>query len=501
MKLGLVCGDGLPVSGLLTVFRNVLEIGAEVTPIEIPVACDLGYSWRPDKAFRFLADSDDRLPGWLSLRESDPRLHARRDEFAERLLGLRAAVASWDDQPESARAHWRAFCAAWVCYFEREFHEWLEAADVDWTICINMTLSDAVPVTSGLYAALARFYRDRPGGVIVWDHDLFGSYAVREGDTRLVYPRTPNEMTPLPPAASNVWWLVVSHALAAEANRYPTTATARFVPNVLPTLEPRPASPAVLQFAETHRLDLDRPVLLNPVRVFPVKGVEIAIRFLAALKREATTRKVPCPYLLVFGDLDEDPNYGRQVRDVCRAVDVEADVRFLNGVPLDTMWSQGRPLLDERRLLELAHLTHGGVVFTPAVTDVESVGLAPALAARARVPCAITQYDAFRSVYGTEFGYTPIGRGDDLSAAAGAFLDVLRGCRAKDPCATAVLDRNARIVDDRFPEAPWHAIWQEMARLVRCTGAAAMASVRCGLAEGAGDAGDGKNISFYQSLA
>jgi len=471
VKLGLVCGDGLPVSGLLTVFRNVLEIGAEVTPIDTPVACDLGYSWRPDKAFRFLADSDDRLPWWLSLRETDPSLRDRREPFAEGLLGLRAAVAAWDSQPEPARAHWRAFCASWASYYERQFREWLEAADVDWTICINMTLSDAVPVTSGLYAALARFYRERAGGAIVWDHDLFGSYAVREGNSRFVYPRTPNEMTPLPPAARCMRWLVVSQALAAEAKGYPTTAAARFVPNVLPRLRPRPVSQTVLRFAEAHRLDLGRPVLLNPVRVFAVKGVEIAVRFLGALKREAAARRVPCPYLLVFGDLDEDPGYGQELRAVRRSVGVESDVLFLNGVPLDTIWSQGRPLPDERRLLELARLTHGGVVFTPAVTDVESVGLAPALAARARVPCAVTPYDAFRSVYGTEFGYTPISRGGDPSGDAAAFLDVLQACRAHDPRATAVLERNARIVDDRFPEAPWHAIWQEMACAVGQPGA------------------------------
>lgn len=471
MKLGLVCGDGLPVSGLLTVFRNVLAIGAEVVPIETPIACDLGYSWRPDKAFRFLTDSDDRLPQWLSLRETDPMLRDRREKFAERLLRLRAAVAGWDDQPAAAKAYWREFCTGWASYYEREFYSWLAAEHVDWTICVNMTLSDAVPVTRGLYAALARFYRDRPGGVVVWDHDLFGSYAVRESDSRLVYPRAPNEMTPILPDAPNVWWLVVSQALAAEANGYPTTATARFVPNVLPRFEPRPVSPSVLRFARTQRLDLGRPVLLNPVRVFPVKGVEIAIRFLGALKRQAAQRQVPCPYLLVFGDLDEDPDYGRQLQAVCRESDVEADVRFLNGVPLDTMWSQGRPVLDERRLLELARLTHGGVVFTPAVTDVESVGLAPALAARARLPCAVTPYDAFCSVYSTQFGYTPVSRGADLRADASAFLDVLQACRAGDPRARRILDRNARIVDDRFPEAPWRAIWHEMARAVSQTGA------------------------------
>jgi hypothetical protein len=53
MRIALVCGDGLPVSGLLTVFRNVVGIAVEAGLLDTRITADLGYSWHPGKAAFF----------------------------------------------------------------------------------------------------------------------------------------------------------------------------------------------------------------------------------------------------------------------------------------------------------------------------------------------------------------------------------------------------------------------------------------------------------------
>ena len=66
MKIGLISGDGLAVSGLLTVFRNVYHLGRSMGLFDDVVVADLGYSWRSDKA-RFFPNgpSSYRYPPWL----------------------------------------------------------------------------------------------------------------------------------------------------------------------------------------------------------------------------------------------------------------------------------------------------------------------------------------------------------------------------------------------------------------------------------------------------
>ena len=66
MKIGLISGDGLPVSGLLTVFRNVFHLGQSMGLFDDVVVADLGYSWRSDKA-RFFPNGPNpyRYPPWL----------------------------------------------------------------------------------------------------------------------------------------------------------------------------------------------------------------------------------------------------------------------------------------------------------------------------------------------------------------------------------------------------------------------------------------------------
>ena len=61
--------------------------------------------------------------------------------------------------------------------YEEYFSDWFEHHGVDWVCAVNMTLSDAVPVTLALHrAAQRRWSAGRPGGVLFWDHDLYGSY-------------------------------------------------------------------------------------------------------------------------------------------------------------------------------------------------------------------------------------------------------------------------------------------------------------------------------------
>lgn len=72
--------------------------------------------------------------------------------------------------------------------YQSHFESWFEENDIDWVCAVNMTLSDAVPVTMALHrAAEQRWGSGRPGGVLFWDHDLLSSYAMHENDER-VYP-------------------------------------------------------------------------------------------------------------------------------------------------------------------------------------------------------------------------------------------------------------------------------------------------------------------------
>lgn len=57
-------------------------------------------------------------------------------------------------------------------------------------------------------------------------------------------------------------------------------------------------------------------------------------------------------------------------------------------------------MLDEKDLLWLAAATHGGVIYTPSTTDVECVGLSPALASIAGLPCLASRFNTLDQVYG-----------------------------------------------------------------------------------------------------
>ncbi|MDT0268969.1 hypothetical protein RM844_22035 [Streptomyces sp. DSM 44915] len=463
MRIAVVSGDGLPVSGLLTVLRNVVHLGRDMGVVDTPLTADLGYSWRPDKPACYPRGlPGTRYPDFLRVRTETP---AAAPHLADELLALRAEVAA----PTGAGPAWRAALDARIAAvaepYEAYFRGWFAAADVDWVWALNMTLSDAVPVTLALHRAAADRWGAgrRPGGVLFWDHDLFGSYAVREHGAR-VYPVAPSGVTPLPGGGAEHLWGVVSDDLAKEAAGYPTDGTPEVVPNVLPAI---PAG-GLLDRHRAFLRDLDvpagAPVIVAPVRVFRVKGVEISVALLRAVREESVRRGEQPPHLLVFGSMAEDPEYAAEVRATVAREGVGEAVRFLDGVPLASHRdAAGAWRLDEIDLLRIAAATGGGVFFTPNRTDVESVGLGPALAAVAGVPCAVTGFTALRAVYGDGHRYAVVREGE-LAAAAADFVSLLVGNRDGDPAVRAALARNREQVARCFPEEPWRRLLRRMAR-------------------------------------
>ncbi|MBP2478708.1 hypothetical protein JOF53_007580 [Crossiella equi] len=436
MKIALVSGDGLPASGLLTVFRSVLGLLGD--RVDYPVPADLGYSWRPDKPAYFPAGPADPVtPDWLLVSSEVPV----PDSEAE-LLAIRDAVARAATLSEHARTLLRQRIEALAAPYERYFRAWLDRHRPDWVVAVNLTLSDAVPVTLALHRAIAA----SRANLLCWDHDLFGSCAVFEHGER-VYPLRPNEFTPLPGPEHR--WAVVSGALADEAEGYGTGTRPVVVPNVLPQI-PSTVDKLHHDFRTAHELAPDRPVLLAPVRVFRVKGVELSVRLFAQVREAARRRGEPEPYLLVFGALDEDPDYARTVLTEVRATGTGADIRFLNGVPLGSGYVGGTPRLAETDLLALAD----AVLFTPSRPDVETIGLGPALAAAAGIPCAVTPYDAYHEVYGPDFHAVHVGQ----EGAPDRLLDLLAARRSGAAWYTEQVAANRELVARVFPEQPWRAL-------------------------------------------
>ncbi|XKK38674.1 hypothetical protein HFP72_30065 [Nocardiopsis sp. ARC36] len=459
VKIALVCGDGLPVSGLLTVFRNVVtRFHGRPDPHE-PVPADLGYSWRPDKpAFFPDGAGADCYPPWLRVSRARP---CAGPDLAGELLDVRRQVARADALGPGERARLHRRVEALAGPYRSYFSEWLHEHDVDWVVAVNMTLSDAVPVTLALHrAAEERWGGGRPGGVLFWDHDLFGSYAVHEGDER-VYP-PPNEFTPLPGGHPAHRWAVVSEALRAEARGYPTPLEPVTVPNVLPEAPPRgwrsgtrsswsrsgrarpaPAAGPRPRLQGQGRGDLG-PALLPHAAGEPGTGAA----------------RTPPPGLR---DLGEDPDYTKEVLDEASQEGVLDHVRFLDGVPLQS--HRGTDLrwrLDEVDLLRVGAATGGGVLFTPNRPDVESVGLGPALATVAGLPSAVGDFHAFSDIYGDAFLCARLHRDGDLRRTAEEMLGLMRARVGGEPWFAEAMRRNRARMDSHFPVEPWRRLWEEL---------------------------------------
>ncbi len=467
MRVGLVSGDGLPVSGLLTTFRNVVEIGRSMGLLEMPIPTDLGFSWRPDKPTFFPSgDASITNPGWMLVADCPPAISRASATIATALTTVRQDVARYAQLSAWEKTDLYARIAHLTELYFAHFTHWLRIHDLDWVIALNMTLSDAVPAAKALHRAVSdRFAGRRKGGIVFWDHDLFQSCAIRDPESGLrIYPRKPNEYTPLPARNRFTRWVVVSDVLAEETTDYPTDLSPTVVPNVLPAIPAGELEARHKAFARQFHLDVRRPVLLNPVRMFRVKGVHIALQFLAAMKRAARQENSEVPYLLVFGSLQEDTVYGQEVIALAHDLDIVADVRFLDGVPLTSYCdSAGRWRLDEVDLLRLSVATYGGVVFTPSVPDVETVGLGPGLGAQAGLPCAVTPYDVFQRVYGPSLLCVHVEPDPEPMRRAGEeYLSVLRRARQHDPALLRRLKENQRVVEMRFPRDPWRNLWREL---------------------------------------
>ncbi|EKD16000.1 group 1 glycosyl transferase [Drepanopeziza brunnea f. sp. 'multigermtubi' MB_m1] len=503
INLALLSGDGLPISGLLTTFRNVLDLDLQAhTPsssscpplIRLPIPTDLGYSWRPDKAAFFpRGPASTFYPAWLAVTAATP---VTDPGYAAELLRIRRAVALPDSllsgpQREELRARIDAIAAP----YQRHLERWFEENDIDWVVAVNMTLSDAVPVTTALHRAAAQRWgpgcgsgsgsgsgtesgRRRPGGVLFWDHDLLSSYAVHENNER-VYPLVPNEFTLVPQDVPWHVWAIVSEVLEPETTLYPTEARALVVPNVLPILgDGEVAVKADITFQSflgdfelLEGVGHGRPVLLCPNRIFPVKGIEISIRVLAAVKEACVKRGLPAPYLLIFGDPEEDPAYAAELQALGREEGLVDDIRFLGGVPLCSGFKGSKAMLDEKDLLRLAAATHGGVVYTPNTTNVESVGLGPALASIAGLPFVVSKFNALRQVYGDDlqgvFLDTSGPQGFEL--AAESFVDMMEASKLGSATRGQHMDwskmaqQNKTLMLKKFPLRPWKDLLLRMA--------------------------------------
>ncbi len=457
MRWALVSGDGLPVSGLLTIFRNVVDRARAAGLLDVPVTADLGYSWRADKKGFFPRGLPGaEYPDWLRVSDAVP-VDLPVDEWGAALDEIRADVAAADELDEGRRAALRQRIEAHTDAYAEYFHRWFTDHDVDWVVAINLTLPDAVFVTAALHRAADRRWGDgRDGGVLHWDHDLFGSCAIFE-DGRRFYPAAPNEFTPLPGSSPSDRWAVISPALLRETAAYPTDLVPELLTNVLPLIPDGGLEQRHHEFLGGRGIDPDRPVVLVPVRVFAVKGVEISVEVFAAARAAHTAAGLPEPVLLVFGSLDEDPAYAGVVRRAVARTGAGSAIHFLDGVPVSSHRDRtGTWRLDEVDLLRLARATSGAVLFTPNQPDVETVGLGPALAALAGVPCAVTPYNAFDDHFGPEYARVAV----DPAAPAEAGAELSRWMAEPD---AGLLRVNRALVRDRFPDKPWREYLAAMA--------------------------------------
>jgi glycosyltransferase involved in cell wall biosynthesis len=471
-NVAVVCGDGLPISGLLTTLRSAIEL-VHSNPrcpsvISSPIHIDFGFSWRPDKA-AFFPDGPQNmvLPEKFRVSKVVPICY---NGYGEDLLEVRREIALVREG--LGREELRAKIEMIAMPYQQYFEQWFQENDVDWVFAINMTLSDSVSVTKALQnAADKRWGSGRPGGILFWDHDLFGSYAVHEGSER-VYPIAPNEITPVPKDLPWYEWIVVSDILEPETRSYPTSLRASVVPNVLPRIRTEQITQENLSLFSEFLKSIDvapnivtsTTILLCPVRVFYVKGIDLSIRAFAAIRDVYCRLGKPCPYLLIFGDPDEEPEHARMLYDLIKAEGVMDHVRFLGGVPLYTHNGPTGPKLDERDLILLCKLSKGGVLYTPKVANVESVGLGPALAAIAGVPCMVTDFNALNTVYGSSLHVCTLKKLDeeDFVQTAEEFVSLLLNNHGDGEWALKAA-RNGEIVLKVFPERPWSDLLLKLA--------------------------------------
>ncbi len=128
IRIGVICGDGLPVSGLLTTFRSAFSLGHDLGVLEpdATVPTDLGFSWRPDKPAFFPGGRSDILtPEWMQLTDWRPDKYIDADKLAADLTAIREDVARFDELPPDTRMRLDDRIARIAEIYERHFSDWL----------------------------------------------------------------------------------------------------------------------------------------------------------------------------------------------------------------------------------------------------------------------------------------------------------------------------------------------------------------------------------------
>ena len=454
MRIGFVSGDGLPVSGFIVLLRNVMALGIGRGYCEPEVVADFGYAWRCDKsAFFATGNSELPQPAWLRVNADSTLEGIDPTVLAQRLTYIRRQIARYSslhaDEVDAAKDE----ISRLVPLFTRHFERWIAANSLDWIIAVNMTLSDAVPATRGLVEATATTRVP----LLQWDHDLYGSCGVTEPGYGRVYPVAPNELCELPRAQGHNMWVVSTKDLQAEGASYRTDPLPVHAPAVLPTLGSLDRD-AGDRFLTQHRIDSRAPLIHNPVRLTEVKGAHLALDAFSAICEEWTGKVAPV--LLLWGALREDEDFAAGLVRQARSQGTFEQVRFLDGVPVATTADESSVQLDETDLLLLAKRSNGGVMFTPAVPDVETIGLGPALAGSAGLPCLVTPYHALRQVYGEQFAVVQATScaPSDIKDAARRFAAYLGANRYPQ----AFAERNRAALNDAFDAKGWLNIWAAM---------------------------------------
>lgn len=455
MKWALISGDGLPTSGLLTIFRNVVEIAMRKNIIFDQIPTDLGFSWRPDKVNFFpYGSQDSHYPTWMKVN-SIHQYSTYSENFNAQFINIRSKVAKYDTLSKiEINVIKKEIDSISECY-QNYFTHWLEDNAIDWLFCLNMTLSDAVPVNLAIHNAARKYWDGKGyGGVIFWDHDLFSSYAIYEQAERL-YPEIPNILTPIPQDNIYTKWIVASEALANESKNYPTKLTADVIPNILPDVDVSNFSNIHINFLKQHNISTNSSIIIVPVRIFRVKGIEISISVFNSLLIIYKEHNLALPKLLIFGNVNEDPEYAYYLKEQVDLLGLNEDIIFLDEVPLQTYKNKNNKwYLDEIDLLIICHTLSGAVLFTPNVENVESVGLGPALAAIAGVPCAVTEYSAFTEFYGSEYHHIKVVPDCPIEAAQQLF-EWIRMHASGEAEIKIRLASNKRLVQSKFPQEPW----------------------------------------------
>ncbi|CNE71966.1 Uncharacterised protein [Yersinia bercovieri] len=455
MKWAVISGDGLPTSGLLTIFRNVAEIAIRNNIIINEIPADLGFSWRPDKKCFFPAGSErSHYPTWMKVSYIH-QYSTCNNTYGDSFSHIRSKIAKYESLTTTEINDVKQEMASISEVYEDYFINWFENNAVDWVFCLNLTLSDAAPVSLALHNAAKKYWdRKDNGGIIFWDHDLFNSYAIYENEERL-YPKEPNPLTPIPQNNAYTKWIVASEALANECSCYPTNIKPDVIPNILPTIELSGLKEEHIAFLSQHNILAGSTIIIVPVRVFRVKGIEISISVFSELINIYQEKKLCTPKLLIFGNVNEDPEYASELIAQVEHLNLEGDIIFLDEVPLQTYKdSDNKWYLDEIDLLTICHALSGAVLFTPNVENVESVGLGPALAAIAELPCAVTHYSAFTEFYGAGYQHIKVMPNHPKDAAQ-QLCEWMHQHATGEEKIKKLLANNQQLVQEKFPQGPW----------------------------------------------